>query len=93
VKWGAGCRPTPVFSLGLSCKVALVLDYYLLEAAGLDVQLVNAREARNMPGRPKFFRLAILLYVNRPQGEGYLAGDLRTEPGYPADLGNYLGYC
>ena len=27
--------------------------FYLLEAAGLDVQLVNAREARNMPGRPK----------------------------------------
>ena len=27
--------------------------FYLLEAAGLDVRLVNAREARNMPGRPK----------------------------------------
>ena len=27
--------------------------FYLLEAAGLEVQLVNAREARNMPGRPK----------------------------------------
>src|SRR6185295_17407052 len=27
--------------------------FYLLEAAGLQVQLVNAREARNMPGRPK----------------------------------------
>jgi transposase len=27
--------------------------FYLLEAAGLDVQLVNAREAKNMPGRPK----------------------------------------
>jgi transposase len=27
--------------------------YYLLEAAGLDVQLVNARQARNLPGRPK----------------------------------------
>ena len=27
--------------------------YYLLEAAGLDVQLVNAREARGVPGRPK----------------------------------------
>jgi transposase len=30
---------------------------YLLEAAGLDVQLVNAREARNMPGRPKSDKL------------------------------------
>ena len=27
--------------------------YYLLEAAGLDVQLVNARDAKNVPGRPK----------------------------------------
>ena len=27
--------------------------YYLLEAAGLQVQLVNAREVRNVPGRPK----------------------------------------
>jgi transposase len=31
--------------------------FYLLEAAGLDVQLVNAREARNMPGRPKTDKL------------------------------------
>jgi transposase len=31
--------------------------FYLLEAAGLDVQLVNAREARNMPGRPKTAKL------------------------------------
>jgi transposase len=27
--------------------------FYLLEAAGLDVQLVSARDARNVPGRPK----------------------------------------
>jgi hypothetical protein len=26
---------------------------YLLEAAGLDVQLVNARDVKNVPGRPK----------------------------------------
>ena len=31
--------------------------YYLLEAAGLSVQLVNAREARNLPGRPKSDKL------------------------------------
>jgi transposase len=31
--------------------------YYLLEAAGLDVQLVNAREARGVPGRPKSDKL------------------------------------
>jgi transposase len=26
--------------------------FYLLEARGLDVQLVNAREVKNVPGRP-----------------------------------------
>ena len=31
--------------------------FYLLEAAGLDVQLVNARDARNAPGRPKTDKL------------------------------------
>jgi len=31
--------------------------YYLLEAAGLDIQLVNARQARNLPGRPKTDKL------------------------------------
>jgi transposase len=31
--------------------------YYLLEAAGLDVQLVNARDAKNVPGRPKTDKL------------------------------------
>ncbi|CCK58803.1 IS110 family transposase [Mycobacterium canetti] len=31
--------------------------YYLLEAAGLEVQLVNARDVKNVPGRPKTDRL------------------------------------
>jgi transposase len=31
--------------------------YYLLEAAGLDVQLVSASQARQLPGRPKTDRL------------------------------------
>lgn len=31
--------------------------FYLLEAAGLKVQLVNAREVKNVPGRPKTDRL------------------------------------
>jgi transposase len=31
--------------------------FYLFEAAGLDVQLVNASQARNLPGRPKTGRL------------------------------------
>jgi transposase len=30
---------------------------YLLEAGGLDVQLVNAREVKHVPGRPKTDRL------------------------------------
>jgi transposase len=31
--------------------------YYLLEAAGLSVQLVNARDVKNVPGRPKTEKL------------------------------------
>jgi transposase len=31
--------------------------YYLLEVAGLDVQLVNARDVKNVPGRPKTDKL------------------------------------
>src|SRR5215468_10640148 len=31
--------------------------YYLLEAAGLNVELVNAREVKNAPGRPKTDKL------------------------------------
>src|SRR5215469_3243820 len=31
--------------------------YYLLEAAGLDVQLVSARDVKNVPGRPKTDKL------------------------------------
>ena len=31
--------------------------FYLLEAAGLTVQLVNARDVKNVPGRPKSDKL------------------------------------
>ena len=31
--------------------------YYLLEAAGLSVELVNARDAKNVSGRPKTDKL------------------------------------
>ncbi|HEY2503637.1 MAG TPA: IS110 family transposase [Mycobacterium sp.] len=31
--------------------------FYVLEAAGLDVQLVNARDVKNLPGRPKTDKL------------------------------------
>ena len=34
-------------------KAALLLDYYLAEAAGLEVWLVNARDVRHLPGRGK----------------------------------------
>ena len=35
----------------------LAIWFYLLEAAGLDVQLVNARDVKNAPGRPKTDKL------------------------------------
>jgi len=31
--------------------------FYLLESAGLDVQLINARDVKNLPGRPKTDKL------------------------------------
>ena len=34
--------------------------FYLLEAAGLDVQLVNARDVRAAPGRPKTDKLDVI---------------------------------
>ena len=34
-------------------KAALLLDYYLAEAAGLEVWLVNARDVKHLPGRGK----------------------------------------
>ena len=33
------------------------IRFYLVEAAGLDVQLVNARDVKNVPGRPKTDKL------------------------------------
>src|SRR6476620_9986066 len=35
--------------------------FYMLEAAGLSVQLVNARDVKNVPGRPKTDLLTELL--------------------------------
>jgi transposase len=68
--WDVDATTRAVIELGdhLACQgiekvtVESTSDYwriwfYLLEAAGLDVQLVNAREARNMPGRPKSDKL------------------------------------
>ena len=41
--------------------------YYVLEAAGLRVQLVTASQARNLPGRPKTDLLTELLDVAAAQ--------------------------
>ena len=38
-------------------KAALLLDFFVLEACGLAVQLVNASQAKNLPGRPKTDKL------------------------------------
>jgi transposase len=45
--------------------------FYLLEAAGLKVQLVNAREARNLPGRPKSDKLDAV-WLAKLTGRGML---------------------
>jgi transposase len=36
------------------------LWFYVMEAAGLDVQLVNASQAKNLPGRPKTDKLDVI---------------------------------
>jgi hypothetical protein len=41
--------------------------FFVLEAAGLAVQLVNAAQARNLPGRPKTDLLTELLNVSAAQ--------------------------
>ena len=64
--WDVPARTKAVIELGdhLACQgiqkvtVESTSDYwriwfYLLEARGLDVQLVNARDVKNVPGRPK----------------------------------------
>ena len=48
--------------------------FYLLEAAGLDVQLVNARDVKNAPGRPKTDKLDSCL-----AGQADRAGDAAAQ--------------
>jgi transposase len=68
--WDVRARTNAIIELGdhLACqsieKVTLEstsdywrIWYYLLEARGLDVQLVNARDVKNVPGRPKTDKL------------------------------------
>ena len=85
---GGGCHTGAVIELGEQLvgqgieKVTLesTSDYwriwfYVLEAAGLDVQLVNARDAKNMPGRPK------TRPVNRTTGRSSRGGRTDGIPG------------
>ena len=53
--------------------------FYLLEARGLDVQLVNARDVKNVPGRPK---TDLLTELQSPRGIGSHrgGGDAVTVP-------------
>jgi transposase len=48
--------------------------FYLLEARGLDVQLVNAREVKNVPGRPMTDLLTELRRGPRGSGRQALVG-------------------
>ena len=61
--------------------------FYLLEAAGLDVQLVNAREARNMPGRPKSDKLDAVWLAKLTE-----RGMLRPSFVPPAEIRELRGY-
>jgi transposase len=45
--------------------------FYLLEARGLDVQLVNARDVKNLPGRPKTDKLDAV-WLAKLTGKGLL---------------------
>src|ERR1700682_2901677 len=61
--------------------------YYLLEAAGLDAQLVNARDVKNVPGRPKTDKLdAVWL------GKVHAEGVARPTFGPPAPIRHLRDY-
>ncbi len=61
--------------------------FYLLEAAGLDVQLVNARDVKNVPGRPKTDKLdAVWLASGRTAAPPCVAGCWPPAPGSPRRL-------
>ena len=51
--------------------------YYLLEAAGLSVQLVNARDVKNVPGRPKSDKLDAV-WLAKLTEKGLLRPSLRA---------------
>jgi hypothetical protein len=58
--------------------------FYLLESAGLAVQLVDAREVKNVPGRPIVRCLARLMCPNTcPSGMKIAPGEGRYARGKP----------
>ena len=60
--------------------------FYLLEAAGLDVQLVNARDVKNAPGRPKTDKLDAV-WLAKLTERGMLRPSLRPARGDPRAAG------
>ena len=54
--------------------------FCLLEAAGLSVQLVNARDVKNVPGRPKTDKLDAV-WVAKPTEKGMLRPEFRRRAG------------
>jgi hypothetical protein len=64
--------------------------FYVLEEAGLDVQLVNASQARNLPGRPKT-DLLTELWGEASQVSGRIAGRVATFPDHDHRRGGAAG--
>jgi transposase len=62
--------------------------FYVLEEAGLDVQLVNASQARNLPGRPKTDRLDAMWLARLTE-----LGMLRPSFVPPAEIRVLRGYA
>jgi transposase len=64
--------------------------FYVLEAAGLDVQLVNASQARSLPGRPKT-DLLTELRGEVPQVSGQVASRVVTFADHDHGRGSAAG--
>ena len=60
--------------------------FYLLESAGLDVQLVNARDVKNVPGRPKTDKLDAV-WLAKLHRAGHAAAQLRPAARDPPAAG------
>ena len=64
--------------------------FFVLEACGLAVQLVNAAQARNLPGRPKTDKLDAQ-WLARLTEMGLLRASLRAAEGDPGPAGLHPG--